>query len=72
MRLVGESRTLLEAFAFMLLENEVLERDDIERLVGAYQGQTQPLEGPPALKSLEPGPAELAAAEAEPPPAPGV
>jgi cell division protease FtsH len=71
MKLVGENRTLLEAFAFMLLENEVLERDDIARLVGAYQGQTRPLDGPPVLKSLEPGPAEIAAAEAEQPPAPG-
>jgi cell division protease FtsH len=70
MKLVGENRTLLEAFAFMLLENEVLERADIERLVGAYQGKTQPLNGPPVLKSLEPGPADLAAAEAEQPPPP--
>jgi cell division protease FtsH len=70
MKLVGENRTLLEAFAFMLLENEVLERDDIERLVGAYQGQTRPLNGAPVLKSLEPGPAEIAAAEAEQPPTP--
>jgi cell division protease FtsH len=38
LRLVAENRTLLEAFAFTLLENEVLERDDIERIVGAYRG----------------------------------
>jgi cell division protease FtsH len=37
-RLVAENRTLLEAFAFTLLENEVLERDDIERLVSGYRG----------------------------------
>jgi cell division protease FtsH len=37
-RLVAENRTLLEAFAFTLLENEVLERDDIERLVQSYRG----------------------------------
>jgi cell division protease FtsH len=61
MKLVAENRTLLEAFAFTLLENEVLEREDIERIVGAYQGQTI---APPPV-NLEPGPAEIAAAEAE-------
>ena len=30
MKLVAENRTLLEAFAFTLLENEVLEREDID------------------------------------------
>jgi cell division protease FtsH len=64
MRLVAENRTLLEAFAFTLLENEVLEREDIERIVGAYQGQ----EVEPVPLELEPGPAEIAAAEAEAPP----
>jgi cell division protease FtsH len=64
MKLVAENRTLLEAFAFTLLENEVLEREDIERLVSAYQGQ--PVE--PVVVDLEPGPAEIAAAEAESPP----
>jgi cell division protease FtsH len=38
-RLVADNRTLLEAFAFTLLENEVLERVDIERLVTSYRGQ---------------------------------
>jgi hypothetical protein len=38
-RLVAANRTLLEAFAFTLLENEVLERDDIERLVASYKGE---------------------------------
>jgi cell division protease FtsH len=67
MKLVAENRTLLEAFAFTLLENEVLEREDIERLVGAYQGQP-PVEGVrPLVKDLEPGPAEIAAAEREQP-----
>jgi cell division protease FtsH len=60
MKLVAENRTLLEAFAFTLLENEVLERDDIERLVGAYKGESEPL-----VADLEPGPAEIAAAEAD-------
>jgi cell division protease FtsH len=63
MKLVAENRTLLEAFAFTLLENEVLEREDIERIVGAYKG-----EGEPVVVSLEPGPAEIAAAEADPAP----
>ena len=39
MKLVAENRTLLEAFAFTLLENEVLEREDIERMVDAYKGR---------------------------------
>jgi cell division protease FtsH len=65
MKLVVDNRTLLEAFAFTLLENEVLERGDIERLVAAYKGQTATLNGGPAEKELEPGPAEIAAAEAE-------
>jgi cell division protease FtsH len=38
MSLVSENRPLLEAFASTLLEKEVLERDDIERLVGAHGG----------------------------------
>jgi cell division protease FtsH len=61
MKLVAENRTLLEAFAFTLLENEVLEREDIERIVAAYQGETVE----PVPLHLEPGPAEVAAAEAE-------
>jgi cell division protease FtsH len=63
MKLVAENRTLLEAFAFTLLENEVLEREDIERIVGAYKGESEPI-----VVNLEPGPAGIAAAEAEQPP----
>ena len=37
---------------------------DIERLVAVYRGQTRRLEGPPVIKDLEPGRAEIAAAEA--------
>jgi cell division protease FtsH len=59
MRLVAENRTLLEAFAFTLLQNEVLEREDIERLVARYRGQPVP------IRKAEPGPASIAAAEAE-------
>jgi cell division protease FtsH len=65
MKLVAEHRTLLEAFAFTLLENEVLEREDIERLVNAYKGQTAGQNGEPIVKDLEPGPARLAASEPE-------
>ena len=64
MKLVTENRTLLEAFAFTLLENEVLEREDIERLVNAYRGEASP-NGEPLLKDLEPGRADIAASEAE-------
>jgi cell division protease FtsH len=68
MKLVAENRTLLEAFAFTLLENEVLEREDIERLVGAYKGHPPSPEAEPLPEEeLEPGPAEIAAAEADPP-----
>src|ERR671915_543240 len=40
LKLVAENRMLLESFAFTLLQNEVLEREDIEQLVLAYRGQT--------------------------------
>ncbi len=53
--------TLLEAFAFTLLENEVLEREDIERLVAATR---QPADAA-QRRAVEPGPASVAAAEGE-------
>jgi cell division protease FtsH len=56
--LVSENRTLLEAFAFTLLEKEVLEREDIERLVARYRDG-----GRVEAVSEEPGPARLAASE---------
>jgi cell division protease FtsH len=37
LKLVTDHRLLLEAFAFTLLENEVLERDDIEQIMAAYR-----------------------------------
>jgi len=37
-KLVSENRALLEALAHTLLENEVLEREDIERLVADHRG----------------------------------
>jgi ATP-dependent Zn protease len=61
--LVSEHRTLLEAFAYTLLENEVLEREDIERLVSRYRGAGN---GIPAAKGHEP--AKLAAAQHVEPP----
>ncbi len=63
LKLVAENRTLLEAFAFTLLENEVLEREDIERIVDGYRGEpTPPPDKPvPLRKDLEPGPAHVAA-----------
>lgn len=38
------------------------------KLVAAYRGKSGGLDGPPLVKSLEPGRAEIAAAEAEPAP----
>ncbi len=57
-RLVAENRRLLEAFAFTLLDQEVLEREDIERLVAQHRDEA-PAEAP----KEEPGPARLAASE---------
>ena len=37
MKIVGDNRELLEALAHTLLENEVLEREDIERLVAEHR-----------------------------------
>jgi cell division protease FtsH len=55
LRLVTEHRGMLEEFARMLLEQEVLEREDIERIVG--EKRVAPIE------AVEPGPAKIAAAE---------
>ena len=64
-RLVAENRPLLEALASTLLENEVLERDDIERLVAAHGNGRPPLDGEP--RAAEPGPLDVAAAERDEP-----
>jgi cell division protease FtsH len=66
-KLVADNRTLLEAFAHTLLETEVLERDDIERLVAAHRGQGAAFDGAPAAPGSEPGRVEVAAAEGEEP-----
>jgi cell division protease FtsH len=52
-RLVSENRGLLEALAFTLLENEALEREDIDRIMEGYRGGNgQPVEhdGAPAVE----------------------
>jgi cell division protease FtsH len=38
MKMVSDNRPLLDVLARTLLENEVLEREDIERIVGEYRG----------------------------------
>ena len=63
MKLVAENRTLLEAFAFTLLENEVLEREDITRLVSAYRGEPTDERRSPNGRRPEPGAARVAASE---------
>jgi cell division protease FtsH len=63
MKIVGENRELLEALAQTLLENEVLERDDITRLVAEHRG-TPALAGKERFAPLlEPGAATVAASE---------
>jgi cell division protease FtsH len=60
---VGRNRVLLETLAATLLENEVLEREDIERLVAEYRGEDA--DGSPPVEEL-PGARQapsLAAAE---------
>ena len=50
LRMVSENRPLLDTLAHTLLENEVLEREDIERIVGDYRdgGGGRRLERPSA------------------------
>ncbi len=54
-RLITEHRATLDEFARTLLEQEVLEREDIERVMGHR--------GVAPMKPAEPGPARIAAAE---------
>jgi cell division protease FtsH len=66
LKMVAENRPLLESLAQTLLEQEVLERDDIERLVADYRdgggdgGEKNDL---PPVVPIEPGAARVAAAE---------
>jgi cell division protease FtsH len=61
LKMVSENRTLLEAFAFTLLDQEVLEREDIERLVARYRAEGDGHRFEHAAE--EPGPPRLAASE---------
>ena len=64
MEIVGSNRELLEALAHTLLENEVLEREDIERLVAEHRAApAAPLIDRFAPLDPEPGPATVAASE---------
>jgi cell division protease FtsH len=64
MEIVGANRELLEALAHTLLENEVLERDDIERLVAEHRAApAAPAIGRFAPLDPEPGRATVAASE---------
>jgi cell division protease FtsH len=64
MTIVAENRELLEALAHTLLENEVLERDDIERLVAEHRAApAPPVNGRFAPLEHEPGRATLAASK---------
>jgi cell division protease FtsH len=67
MKMVSDNKPLLDALAHTLLENEVLERDDIERLVSEYRdgGGGGDSNGHPrrVVPVPEPGKARVAAAE---------
>src|SRR3954452_11988056 len=67
LRMVNDNRALLETLARTLLENEVLEREDIDRLVGDYRvgdgGDDSSNGTGPIVPVSEPGQARVAAAE---------
>jgi cell division protease FtsH len=66
LKMVNENRPLLDALAHTLLENEVLERDDIERLVADYRGggdDGADSNGRSRIVPVEPGKARVAAAK---------
>ena len=66
LRMVSENRELLEAFARQLLENEVLERADIDTLMERHRTSRPPLERSGDSRELP----RIAAAEpVAPPPA---
>jgi cell division protease FtsH len=60
-RLIEDHRDLLEQLAMTLLDREVIERADIERIVG--KKLTVPREPSEPAETAEPGPARIAAAE---------
>ena len=59
---MGENRALLEDLASTLLANEVLERDDIDRIMSSYRGEN----GSDPTLTGEPGAATIAASEGLP------
>ena len=66
LRIVGENRPLLDSLAHTLLENEVLERDDIERLVADYRGGDggdDSANGTKRIVPVEPGKPRVAASK---------
>jgi cell division protease FtsH len=67
LKLVNENRPLLEALAHTLLENEVLEREDIDRLMADYRdgggGGSNGKSASPVVPVPEPGKTRMAAAE---------
>jgi cell division protease FtsH len=64
LKMVNENRELLEALAHTLLENEVLEREDIDRLMTEYRGGGGDSNGrSPVVPVAEPGKTRVAAAE---------
>jgi cell division protease FtsH len=65
LKIVNENRPLLEALALTLLENEVLEREDIEQLVSDYRrgGDGGDSNGRSPIVPVEPGAARVAASE---------
>src|SRR4051812_6795174 len=74
MNLIVENRELLDEFGQTLLENEVLDRDAIDRIMAGYEieeGAYEPGHGATEVYSereREPGPAQVAAAERVDPP----
>jgi hypothetical protein len=69
MKMVADNRALLDSLAHTLLENEVLEREDIERLVSEYRdggggggGDTNGFR-PKVVPVREPGKPSVAAAK---------
>jgi cell division protease FtsH len=66
LKIVNENRPLLDSLARTLLENEVLEREDIDRLVADYRGGGDGGDSngrSPVVPITEPGKPRVAAAE---------
>jgi cell division protease FtsH len=72
MNMIVENRELLDEFARTLLDNEVLERGHIDRIMAGYEIQDAPEEPRPQYseREREPGAATLAASERLDPPTP--